>query len=764
MNQNPIQRAALDPLSGPPSSPAPGQVYYDTTLQQLLVWNSLAAQWQLTATNSLALGGQLPAYYLNRANATGTQLASTISNFVATAQAITLDTFAGPAAPLSINNQRLINVASPTGANDGVNKAYVDAMGQGLVQKPTARAATTGPLPANVYANGTSGAGATLTASANGALAVDGYAPALNDVILVKNEATAANNGLYTLTTLGTVGVPWVLTRSIDMNAATEFGGGFIAVENVGLANANSLWLCNVANSITVGTTAVTFTQLNGATDLTPGNGISISGNVVSFLPDPGANKGLVVTGSGAAIDQTFSPTWTGTHTFSALLKANLGLTVAGGVFQSRGITDSALQTTIIVGGAGNVTITPTIGYGLWVNGLPGSSALVLSNSGMQVGSGPTGGELGAGKINATGGYYVNGVALVNQTSANPSAAVGLAAVNGVASTFMTSDSAPPLNLAIAPTWTGAHTFSALLKANLGFIVAGASFVSRGITDNATATALSLSATGALTLAAPTTAGIAASITGSGGYSALQLLSSGMQIGTPSGNDKGAGTINVSGGYYVNGVALSSPSSANPSAQVGLVAVNGSAATFMSSDSAPALNLGISPTWTGAHIFSALLKANLGLTVAGGLTQVAGLSTLGTVTIGAPASGQALTVTGFAGSSALQLLSTGMQVGAPTGGELGVGKINASGGFYVNGVAVTANSPGKYATAFGDGVTLAYTITHNLGTQDVVTSVYSATTPFAEIDCDVSHATANTLTLGFATAPTVNQFRVVVHG
>ena len=82
----------------------------------------------------------------------------------------------------------------------------------------------------------------------------------------------------------------------------------------------------------------------------------------------------------------------------------------------------------------------------------------------------------------------------------------------------------------------------------------------------------------------------------------------------------------------------------------------------------------------------------------------------------------------------------------------------------MNGVAVTANSPGKYATAFGDGVTLAYTITHNLGTQDVVTSVYSATTPFAEIDCDVSHATANTLTLGFATAPTVNQFRVVVHG
>lgn len=70
-----------------------------------------------------------------------------------------------------------------------------------------------------------------------------------------------------------------------------------------------------------------------------------------------------------------------------------------------------------------------------------------------------TGGAQGAGTINATG-VYDDGVLLANQAGANPTGTVGLAAVNGVATTFLRSDGAPALSQAIVPTWTGVHTFS----------------------------------------------------------------------------------------------------------------------------------------------------------------------------------------------------------------------------------------------------------------------------------------------------------------
>jgi hypothetical protein len=73
----------------------------------------------------------------------------------------------------------------------------------------------------------------------------------------------------------------------------------------------------------------------------------------------------------------------------------------------------------------------------------------------------------------------------------------------------------------------------------------------------------------------------------------------------------------------------------------------------------------------------------------------------------------------------------------------------------------------KYATGFGDGSTFVYTITHNLGTQDVTVEVYATASPYNEIDVDVNHATTNTVTLTFSNvnaAPTLNQYRVVVHG
>ena len=172
---------------------------------------------------------------------------------------------------------------SSVGTGAIVLQSYVDAAIQGLSIKPTATMATSAALPANSYSNGTSGVGATLTGTATGVLTVDGIAAILGAIVLVKNEAAAANDGLYTVTTAGAVGVAYVLTRHVDMDQSAEFSGGFVAVDAGGTANANSLWLCNPSGAVTVGTTAIPFTQLNGATDLVQGSGITISGNAVSI-------------------------------------------------------------------------------------------------------------------------------------------------------------------------------------------------------------------------------------------------------------------------------------------------------------------------------------------------------------------------------------------------------------------------------------------------------------------------------------------------
>jgi len=67
-----------------------------------------------------------------------------------------------------------------------------------------------------------------------------------------------------------------------------------------------------------------------------------------------------------------------------------------------------------------------------------------------------------------------------------------------------------------------------------------------------------------------------------------------------------------------------------------------------------------------------------------------------------------------------------------------------------------------FAANVGDGVNVSYVITHNLGTRDVDVTVYRNATPFDEVIVDVQHTSTNTITLGFTTAPTTNQFRVKV--
>lgn len=158
---------------------------------------------------------------------------------------------------VAITGGSITGMPTPSAPTDVANKLYVDKHNA----LNAATAATITALPFSpTYSNGTAGVGATLTAGSVGALIVDGYSPALGDFVLAKNQVSTFQNGLYQLTTLGTGGVPYVLTRAGDFDTGGAGGnmvGNPLTVIN-GTTQAATLWALSVLVT-TVGTDPVTF-------------------------------------------------------------------------------------------------------------------------------------------------------------------------------------------------------------------------------------------------------------------------------------------------------------------------------------------------------------------------------------------------------------------------------------------------------------------------------------------------------------------------
>ncbi len=169
------------------------------------------------------------------------------------------------------------------GSNLYYTDARVDARLQNFDLKNPVVAATTTVLPFSpTYANGSSGVGATLTAGV-GVLIIDGYTPVIGDRLLVKNQASTLEQGIYTLTTVGTALIGYVLTRATDFNQASNILYGDSVGVLQGTVNANQQFTMNNQTAIVVGTTAITFAQSSGGSQLTSGNGITITGNSVAI-------------------------------------------------------------------------------------------------------------------------------------------------------------------------------------------------------------------------------------------------------------------------------------------------------------------------------------------------------------------------------------------------------------------------------------------------------------------------------------------------
>lgn len=162
-------------------------------------------------------------------------------------------------------------INSPSNPVDLVNKAYADSIAAGFQFKGSCVAATTAALN-TTYNNGALGVGATLTSNVNGAIVLDGVSLILNDRALVKDQATPAYNGIYTVTTVGTAGTPFILTRATDFDQTGEIQPGAISFIQSG-ATYNDTSFVETEPVVTVGTDPILFTQFSQQYPLSMGNG-----------------------------------------------------------------------------------------------------------------------------------------------------------------------------------------------------------------------------------------------------------------------------------------------------------------------------------------------------------------------------------------------------------------------------------------------------------------------------------------------------------
>jgi len=195
---------------------------------------------------------------------------------------------------------------TPSSGNDIVNKTYVDGISAGLNFHQACRLATTTALPANTYNNGAFGVGATLTANANGALSVDGTLTVAGNRILVKNEAAGANNGVYTVTQVGTAGAPYILTRATDYNTAgtgiNQIDAGDFFLITVGTANTNTSWVQQTPLPITVGITSLVFQQFGAPITYSAGTGLTESPSYTFNIGNTGVTANTY--GSASSVPQ----------------------------------------------------------------------------------------------------------------------------------------------------------------------------------------------------------------------------------------------------------------------------------------------------------------------------------------------------------------------------------------------------------------------------------------------------------------------------
>ena len=273
---------------GAPTTLAPSEIAFNENASDLKLYYGLGDDGAGEATSVIAIGGSgaffsktdtRTANTILAGPTTGSAAAPTFRALVA-ADLLKLNEFTAPDGAVSLNSQKITNLATPTADADAASKSYVDGVAQGLDIKEAARVATTADI------------------TLSGTQTIDGISVVADDRVLVKNQNTATENGLYLCKASS-----W--TRTDDLATGADASSVFIFISE-GSTQADQGFVCSSdKGSAVVATNNLSFTQFSGAGSITAGDGLQKSGSTLSA--NLKANGGLVIESSKLAIDLSAS-------------------------------------------------------------------------------------------------------------------------------------------------------------------------------------------------------------------------------------------------------------------------------------------------------------------------------------------------------------------------------------------------------------------------------------------------------------------------
>ena len=226
---------------------------------------------------------------------------------------------------VDVGGKRVGNAANPTQSTDLATKAYVDSLSNGLDVKASVRAATT----ANITLSNTQ--------------TIDGVALSVGDRVLVKNQTTGSQNGIYVVASGA-----WTRATDFDNSPDVEVSPGTFFFVEEGTTQADNGYVVSNDTAITIGTTAITFSQFSGAGQITAGAGLTKSGNTLDVVGT--ADRITVATDS---VD--IASTYVGQTSITTLGTIGTGTwqgTVVAGQYGGTGVNNSGKTITL----GGNLT------------------------------------------------------------------------------------------------------------------------------------------------------------------------------------------------------------------------------------------------------------------------------------------------------------------------------------------------------------------------------------------------------------------------
>jgi hypothetical protein len=298
---------------------------------------------------------------------------------------------------LAMGTNKITGLGTPTADADAVTKAYVDAIAQGIDAKASVVAAST----------------ANLTLS--GAQTIDGVSVIAGDRVLVKDQTTASDNGIY-LCASGS----W--TRTTDADTYAELVAAYTFVEG-GTVNANNGFICTIPTSGTLGSTSITFAQFSGAGQVTAGTGMSKTGNTLNVNT---ASSARIVVG---ADEIDLATTGVTASTYKSVTVDTFGRITAGTnptTISGFGITDAYTKTEVDTSLSGKLSTT----------GGTMSGAIAMGTSKITGMGDPTNAQ------DATTKTYVDGILGSATSAATSAAAAATSASNASTSASNASTSA----------------------------------------------------------------------------------------------------------------------------------------------------------------------------------------------------------------------------------------------------------------------------------------------------------------------------------